>query len=153
MSSVAQPRRRADRAAQFMSFAALAGYYDLVREQERVREPRRELTEGRGARLAETLARLRRRDLVRATFYEKDAYVTLEGAVSEIDPAARELCVVRTHIRFDDLWDLEILSGARGSDPTPDDSARRSPQGPSWPRAAPPCAGDRRCGSGRAPAS
>ena len=79
--------------------------------------------------------------------------VIVKEAQQLVGEGARELCVVRTHIRFDDLWDLEILPGARGSDPTPVDSARRSPQGPSWPRAAPPCAGGRRCGSGRAPAS
>lgn len=31
---------RADRAAQFMPFAALTGYYDLVREQERIARAR-----------------------------------------------------------------------------------------------------------------
>ena len=38
-------RPRADRAAQFMPFAALRGYYDLLRTKERVPEPRHELTE------------------------------------------------------------------------------------------------------------
>ena len=31
-------RPRADRAQQFMPFAALKGYYDLIRERERVAE-------------------------------------------------------------------------------------------------------------------
>ena len=110
MSNAAQLRRHADRAAQFMPFAALTGYYDLVRAQERVREPRRELTAGRAARLSSALARLRRRDLVRVTFYEDGAYVTCEGAVSAVDLADREIQVVRTHIQLDDLWDLEVLS-------------------------------------------
>ena len=38
-------RPRADRAQQFMPFAALKGYYDLIRERERTVEPRRELTD------------------------------------------------------------------------------------------------------------
>ena len=38
-------RPRADRAQQFMPFAALKGYYDLIRERERVAEPKRELTD------------------------------------------------------------------------------------------------------------
>ena len=33
---------RRQRAAQFMPFAALKGYYDLIRERERVAEPKRE---------------------------------------------------------------------------------------------------------------
>ena len=36
---------RRQRAAQFMPFAALKGYYDLIRERERVAEPKRELTD------------------------------------------------------------------------------------------------------------
>ena len=40
-----EPRPRADRAQQFMPFAALKGYYDLIRERERVAEPKRELTD------------------------------------------------------------------------------------------------------------
>ena len=50
-------RPRADRAQQFMPFAALKGYYDLIRERERVvdaLEARRvvHLTEPRNARSA-----------------------------------------------------------------------------------------------------
>ena len=41
----AESRRHADRARQFMPFASLRGYYDFIREQERVKEPRRELSE------------------------------------------------------------------------------------------------------------
>ena len=43
-----EPWRRVDpamRARQFAPFAALRGYYDLVRERERVVEPRREMSE------------------------------------------------------------------------------------------------------------
>ena len=49
MSRDVEPRRHADRAAQFMPFAALTGYYDLVRERERVSEPRREPSEEEAA--------------------------------------------------------------------------------------------------------
>ena len=41
----AESRRHADRARQFMPFASLRGYYDFIREQEREKEPRRELSE------------------------------------------------------------------------------------------------------------
>ena len=36
---------RANRASQFMPFASLRGYYDQVRKQERVVEPRRDFIE------------------------------------------------------------------------------------------------------------
>ena len=45
-------RPRADRAQQFMPFAALAGYYQMIREMQRVVEERHELTDEEAAELA-----------------------------------------------------------------------------------------------------
>ena len=105
----AHARRHPDRAAQFMPFAALTGYYDLVREQERVAEARREPSEEEAERISAELARTRKGSLVRVTHYERDAYVTTEGIVTCVDPVARELWVVRTRISFDDVWLVEQL--------------------------------------------
>ena len=109
MSRGGEPRRHADRAAQFMPFAALTGYYDLVRERERVSEPRREPSEEEAARISAELAAVRKGQLVRVTHYERDAYVTTEGIVTRIDLAARELTVVRRRIRFDDIWSVRPI--------------------------------------------
>lgn len=110
MSRDGEPRRHADRAAQFMPFAALTGYYDLVRERERVTEPRREPSEEDAERISSELAGTRPRELVRVTYYADGAYVTREGMVARMDLAARELTVVRTRIPFDDVWRVERLS-------------------------------------------
>lgn len=107
MSRGGEPRRHADRAAQFMPFAALTGYYDLVRERERVTEPRREPSEEDAERISSELAGTRPRELVRVTYYADGAYVTREGMVARMDLAARELTVVRTRIPFDDVWRVE----------------------------------------------
>ncbi len=110
MSRAEEPRSHADRAAQFMPFAALTGYYDLVRERERVTEPRREPSEEESARISAELAAVRKGRLVRVTHYEHDAYVTTEGIVTGVDPAARELAIVRRRIAFDDVWRVESLA-------------------------------------------
>ena len=106
MRSGTEARRPVDRAAQFMPFAALSGYYDLVRECERVSEPRREPSEEEAARISAELAAVRTGQLVRVTHYERDAYVTTEGVVTRVDPVGRELTVVRRRIRFDDVWSV-----------------------------------------------
>ena len=59
-------RPRADRAQQFMPFAALKGYYDLIRERERVAEPKRELTDEQALELSRKLSQLKRREMGRA---------------------------------------------------------------------------------------
>lgn len=98
------------RARQFAPFAALRGYYDLVQEKERVVEPRRPLSDTEARELEETLACLARGMLVRATFYENDAYRTIVGTVSQIDMIYHDLWIVRTRIPFDELCALETLS-------------------------------------------
>ena len=109
MSDERAQGRHADRAAQFMPFAALTGYYDLVREQERVFEPRHELTEEEAEQLSRRVLELRRGDLARVTHYHDGAYVTQVGVVARVDEAARELTIVRARIRFDDIWRVEVL--------------------------------------------
>ena len=98
-----------ERARQFMPFAALRGYYDLIRERERVPEERRDLTEEDIERLSNVLAQLKKGQMVRTRYYDRDAYVTREGLMTRIDPVAHELTVVTTRIRFEDLLEIEIL--------------------------------------------
>lgn len=105
----ASGRPRADRAAQFMPFAALRGYYELIHRQERVPEPRHELTEEEALALSRTVTLVRRGDIVRAVYYDQDAYVAITGCVARIDLAYRALMVVQTTIDLDDLRELEIL--------------------------------------------
>ena len=99
-------RPRADRAQQFMPFAALKGYYDLIRERERVAEPKRELTDEQALELSRKLSQLKRREMACIVHYDGEAYVTARGLVSDIDLAARTVTVVRTRIPLDDIADI-----------------------------------------------
>lgn len=95
---------RASRAAQFMPFAALTGYYDLVREQERIVEPRHELTEEEAEELSRTVVQVRRGDLIRITYYDRGGYKTRAGVVKAVDPAHRLLRLGQEVVAFDDIW-------------------------------------------------
>ena len=97
-----------DRARQFMPFAALKGYYDLVRDRERVVEPRREQTEDDVARISARLAALRKGDAVRAVHYveREGSYIETRGGVSRIDPTFQTIVVGSTAISFSDLADI-----------------------------------------------
>lgn len=98
-----------ERARQFMPFAALKGYYDLIHEAEYVPEPRRPITEEHSRTLSETAAQVKPRVLVRAVYYREGAYRTITGVVSQISCDLRLIRIVKTTISFDDLWELEIL--------------------------------------------
>lgn len=103
-------RPHPDRARQFSPFAALRGYYELVHKRERVIEPRRPLSEEGARALDATIADLQRGAMVRAVFYEKDAYRTIVGTVSQVDMIYHDLWIVRTRIPFASLCALEALS-------------------------------------------
>lgn len=102
-------QRHADRAMQFAPFAALKGYYEAVRIQERITEPRKELSEDEAEVISNTLNKLRVRTTVKIRYYDIDAYTNIEGVVTELNTPYRRLKVVKTAIPFDDIFTIEML--------------------------------------------
>ena len=92
-----------DRAAQFAPFAALTGYDEMVREEERLTERRRELTEEETERLNQKLTILAdvladgHHPEVTAEYFVPDErkdggrYETVTGRLKKIDQAGRKL--------------------------------------------------------------
>lgn len=100
-------RERADRAAQFMPFAALTGYYQLVKEQERVHEEKHELTEEEAEGLSRTICQIQRGDTVRVTYYDTERYRSRTGGVESLEPSLRRLRVAGRAIAFDDILSIQ----------------------------------------------
>ena len=105
----AKTQRHADRAMQFAPFAALKGYYECVRMQERITEPKKELSEDEADVISNTLNKLRVGITVKIRYYDVDAYTNIEGVVTEINTPYRRLKVVKTVIPFDDIYTIELL--------------------------------------------
>lgn len=103
-------QRHADRAMQFAPFAALKGYYECVRMQERITEPKKELSEDEAEALASTLNKLKVGTTVKIRYYDIDAYTNIEGVVTEVNTPYRRLKVVKTVIPFDDIYTIELLA-------------------------------------------
>ena len=64
----------ADRAMQFAPFAALKGYYESIRLQERITEPKKELSEDEAEAISNTLNKLQVGTTVKIRYYDVDAY-------------------------------------------------------------------------------
>ena len=96
-----------DRAGQFMPFAALRGFYDLIRERERVVVPKHEIAEDKAAELSEKMKLVERGMMIKVLYYSAGEYVSVEGIVSKIELDFRKLTVVKTEIDLDDIWDVE----------------------------------------------
>lgn len=101
---------KSDRARQFMPFAALRGFEELIREQERKPEPRKTLSEEDAAALSDRLLHTECGSMVRVTHYDGSAYKTTVGMVSDIDLATRTLRIVKTVIRFDDISEISRVN-------------------------------------------
>lgn len=102
-------RPRADRAQQFMPFAALTGYYQMIREMQRVVEERHELTDEEAAELDRVLSQVHRGDLVRIRFYQRDGYVSRTDIVRQIDATLRKVRLEHMDIPFADVLSVEIV--------------------------------------------
>lgn len=101
---------KADRARQFMPFAALRGFEELIQKTQSEPCARHMLSEYEAEILSRKMARVERGTMLKVTHYVNGAYVTLEGMVSDIDFAMRLVRVVKTEISFDDIRDIEIVS-------------------------------------------
>lgn len=97
-----------DRAGQFMPFAALKGFYDLIREKERVIVPKHEIAEDKAEELSEKVKSVEKGKMIKVIYYSDGEYVSAEGIVTKIDLVFRKLTVVKTEIDLDDIWDIEV---------------------------------------------
>ena len=102
---------RADRAKQFMPFAALKGYEEALRLKEKIVVERVELSEERKDELDRTLRQVMRGDMITVTYYHEGEYLQMTGLVARIDATARMLKVVNTKIAFADICQIALVSG------------------------------------------
>ena len=98
-----------DRARQFLPFDALKGFKDLIKEVERVKVNKKELTEENIEKLSKTILSLEKGMMVKVIYFEQDEYLKLEGIVSKIDITNRFIMVVKKRISLDDIFEIEVV--------------------------------------------
>ena len=92
-----------DRAKQFLPFNSLKGYYDLIREKEKVITPKRELSDSDIEELSNKLKQIEKNMMIKLRYYDTDRYVDIEGIVSKIDFTYKYIVIVKTKISFNDI--------------------------------------------------
>lgn len=95
------------RAKQFMAFAALRGYYDIVHERERITENKKELGQYEQMCINYKLAQVKKGMIVELKYYNGYKYDHIVGMVSEIDEIFKTITIVRTKIMFSDIIDIQ----------------------------------------------
>ena len=97
------------RAKIFLPFNGLRGYYDLILKVDKIKEPKRELSEDELDNLSNIFNKLKKRMIVKITYYLDDGYVNIEGMISKINITKRIITIVKTNISFDDILDVSII--------------------------------------------
>ena len=96
-----------DRARQFMPFSALKGFYEMLREKERVVVEKKEMSDDWAEVLSRKVHGIGVGMMVKAVYYSNGEYVSVEGLVTDIDIDKRYLTIVKTKINLDDIYDIE----------------------------------------------
>ena len=99
-----------DRARQFLPFDALKGYKELIKEQERIKVSKKELTDDDAVYLSNVLNSLKKGLMVEVIYFENDEYIKVVGMVSRIDLVNRYIFVVKKQLLLDNIWNIKLLN-------------------------------------------
>lgn len=91
-----------------MPFSPLKGYYDLIEKCERIKEPKMELTDDMLEIISQKLNKIKSGMIAKVKYYDVDSYVEIEGVVSNIDKVYGKLNIIKTVIRFEDIYDISF---------------------------------------------
>lgn len=98
---------QANRAKQFMPFAALKGFEEALEKKEKIVVPKAELCDDYKEELDFKLSQMQCGDIVTVVFFSEENYVRLTGILSKINWEERWIQIVRTKIHLDDIYKLE----------------------------------------------
>ena len=95
-----------ERAKLFMPFSPLKGYYELIREKERIVVPKKDLSQDSKEELSYKLNQITVGMIITLVHYNKDKYISTEGMVSKIDLNQRTITIVKTQVYIDDVIEI-----------------------------------------------
>ena len=99
----------ADRAKQFMPFAALKGLPEALAAKEKIIVPKVVLSPEIAEELDRKMHLLEKGKMATVIYFCQDEYIRITGMVARIDVTCRLLQIVNTKIPFDDILDVNIV--------------------------------------------
>ena len=98
----------ADRAKQFMPFAAVTGLTSALasKERESRKVAKAEISDEVMQDIDRKIRALQINDIVVARYYRKGGYLTAAGPVKNIDAESKTICIGETEIHMDELADI-----------------------------------------------
>lgn len=102
------PMPIADRAKQFLPFAAVKGLPEALAKKEKVTSARVEVSEELAMELDEKMQHIHLGTTVTVTYFDCETYIQLTGTIVQIDTIFRTLQIDDTIIAIDDILDLAL---------------------------------------------
>ena len=101
-----------ERAKIFAPFDALKGFREMLKEEERVKEVKKELSQDMIDDLDNVINSLKLGMMIEVIFYDNkvESYKSLIGVFTKIDAIYKKLVVVKTRINIEDILTIKILS-------------------------------------------
>lgn len=97
----------ADRAKQFLPFAALKDLPEALARKERVVVPKIVLSEDMAEELNRKMQMIEPGKMISVVYFHQGEYLKVTGMAARIDRNSRIIQVVNTKIGFDDVLDVE----------------------------------------------
>lgn len=102
-----QPMSRADRAKQFMPFAALKGYEEAVKESEKRKKEKIILAEDRKEELDFKLRQLKCGDEVTIFYFDSGEYRKVRDRFIKADDLKKKIVVGKKEIYIENIMEIE----------------------------------------------
>lgn len=99
---------RSQRAKQFATFDALVGLRQALKEKEKIRVPRKEISEDMAEEIDRNLKSLESGKIITVVWYNnlEENYIQLTGECKKIDAQKRFIQIEKTDIYFDDIYEI-----------------------------------------------
>ena len=96
-----------NRAQIYMSFDALKGFKEKIKEKQRIIVAPKELSEDDLDELDRKIKQLKTGMIIQVTYFDHEQYVLLKGMLSKISYEQKTLQIVKTQIAFKDITDIQ----------------------------------------------
>lgn len=103
------PMPIAERAKQFLPFAAVKGLTEALARKEKVPVSKVDMTEELAANLNEKISHIQKGSIVTVTYFCDDEYIHMTGRVAHSDDTFHRLQIDDTMIEFDDILDIDLI--------------------------------------------
>ena len=98
-----------NRAEQFLAFDALKGLKEALREKEKIKVDKKDVSDEDSYTINQTLTKIKKYMIAKVVYNREGEYIQVEGIVSKIDKVYKKIVIVKEEINFNDIISISII--------------------------------------------